>query len=329
MNREELKNVLDENIKRINELDIDSIESGVKNIHGILLTIVKSKDDKNSNKTTNYTTPVDTMNSDLFEISNSNSNSNSNSKKTSSNNFNKFDDFIFLQEDISFNISNQFLKLLIRIENFEFPNDEDEKKVEIIIIQILQILQGILLIHPNSRNIFKGKYNMTIMIKLLNPKSNMRPNFLMIIECVLMLVSLFIRNCENLRNFEELKGIELICGLIKGEYEEDEGDEKDDDNNGSNNNNNNNNNNDEQENQLTWQNVRIKSLEFLFFYLIPEFSKHLSNEETIIGKEDGIIRRSMESKILILKKYLNNEFVDGIVQEFVSDKPFGDSITMW
>lgn len=309
MDKEELKRNINENIRFINDIDIGIIIKGVDNIHQLLIKIIKIENevDENKNQISTKKNNLNTVNSDIFEINNKDNKDNNNNNKSKKVKFKIFNE---LQNDINYNICNQLLKLIIRIENFEIDNKIIKKKeIDELMIKILQILQGILLIHPNSRNIFKGKFNIKLLINLLNPKSDFKPNFIIIIETVLLLVSLFIRNCENLRNFEELNGIKLICELIKGDYENitQTGDE----------------------NQLNnWQNIRIKSLEFLFFYLIPEFNNLEFKQDTIIGN-DGILRRNMESKIKILKKYLNEEFVDGIVKEFLNDKPFGDSINYW
>lgn len=331
MDRKELEKSITQNFRKLNDLEIKNVFEGVKNLHDLLLKLIETENGS-GNESKNEV--VGSMMNKVDRIVDSSTvntvSSVMNEKKEKRI---KYEEFIELQDKVGYNITNQILILLVRFTKFDVTENENENENEEtkeMIVLMLRILQGVLLIHPQSRKCFKGKYNIELLMNILNPRSEMKPTFLMIIECVLMLVSLFIRNAENLRNFEELGGIELICQLIKGEDEDLGGNEGGDK---------------EGKDGLTWQNVRIKSLEFLFFYLIPEFEPELELEleteienedgkigegkETIVVEEDGIVRRSMESKIRILKKYLNEEFVEGIVTEFVRDKPFGSTVTRW
>lgn len=319
MSRSELEVCIEQSIRKINELDVGRVSEGVKNVHTLLLGLIQhggggmiatAKSGRNHSVVDSST--LNTLNSEMLE----------NTGTTSS----RFGEFRELQDRVEYNISMQLLVLIVRIENGEFAVKADADEL---VVHILQILQGVLLIHPRSRTCFRGKHNIRLFLRILDPNSPVRPSFLMIIECVLMLVSLFIRNAQNLRNFEELGGVELICKLIKGEYSDGNGNSSSDDDK--------NNNKDGHQDKinlsgsvLTWHNVRIKSLEFLFFYLIPEFDETATAPpaETVVGAE-GVLRRGMASKIGILKKHLNAEFVDGIVKEFVSDRPFGSAPTRW
>lgn len=319
MGRSELEVCIEQSIRQINELDVKAVSEGVRNVHTLLLRLIQTNRGQLSagavsaaggkNESIVDTSTLNTLNSELPE-------------REREEPAGGFEEFRQLQDRAEYNLATQLLVLIGRVGNGEFPVKVESDEL---VVRVLQILQGVLLIHPRSRTCFRGKHNIRLLIDLLDPRSQMQPSFLMIIECVLMLVSLFIRNAENLRNFEELRGVELICKLIKGEYS------------------------DTSSGTaiaapaptptLTWQSVRIKSLEFLFFYLIPEFhedapptaadaSLETPTPTTIIGS-DGVLRRGMASKIAILKRFLNDEFVDGIVREFVADRPFGVSRAVW
>lgn len=323
MVKSELEKYIENSIRKINELDIELVNNGVEKIHLLLLRLCQKIDLNKFDTNKSYLS--------TSTISNSIINNNSNIltdiqdeegiKVIDIKENPIFNEFVKLQDKVNYNITIQMINLINRLETEEFDNVKSNK----LIIRCLQILQGTLLIHPESRNCFRGKHDIKLLINILNPKSKIRTNSIMIIECVLMLVSLFIRNTENLRNFEQLDGIELICKLVKGENKfNDYEDEDEDDNEGKNE-------NDEyNDNETMWQNVRMKSLEFLFFYLIPEFNENDNDEmKEIVIKDNGILKRSMKSKIQILKKYLNEEFVDGIVKEYINDKPFGGIHSDW
>lgn len=174
----------------------------------------------------------------------------------------------------------------------------DSRENEFMVVRGLRILQGTLLLHPGSRHLFGGGYYMNQLISFLD---NEHPPAV-VVECVLLLVSVLVRHEGNIRTFERLQGLEKICSLVK-----------DDD--------------------PTRQSVRIKSLEFLFFYLVPNrgpidaAAPDGSLRKPGDGEFPGADRRILMQKVTNLKHHLNEEFVDEIVREFLNDKPFGDFTT--
>lgn len=71
---------------------------------------------------------------------------------------------------------------------------------------------------------------------------------------------------------------------------------------------------------------RLRILEFLFFYLIPETYQKKSS--AVCRDSSGLNqRRVTEEKQVMLGKYLSN--VDGLVNELHTSKPFGDMKHEW
>ena len=77
--------------------------------------------------------------------------------------------------------------------------------------------------------------------------------------------------------------------------------------------------------------LRLRILEFLFFYLIPETYQNTNitaRHEPSSSKTENIqLRRTTEDKQVLLGKYLSN--VDGLVHELHTSKPFGDMKHEW
>lgn len=271
-----------------------------------------------------------------------------------------FGEFIVLQDLIEYNLVSNLINLLnwairdrsngvgvgvsvgvsdvgVNGDSSDNGNERNTTRNRIICLD-LKILQGCLLLHPNSRKLFHNEHSMSILIGLLNPvlNSSMRTNI--IICCIPTLVSSLVRNVPNLRLFEQLDGPEIICNLLKGK------------NIATNHN---------VDDETEWQRVQVKVLEFLFFYLVPEFKSEQTQEQaqrqgqehcekngddgdddehnhnhnqTEIGIKvgnDGVVRRNMESKVQILNRYLNRDVTSGLMQEMIVSKPFGNMDIEW
>lgn len=76
---------------------------------------------------------------------------------------------------------------------------------------------------------------------------------------------------------------------------------------------------------------RLRILEFLFFYLIPETYQKSAHKRSVTKRDtpggDLQVRRTTEEKSVLLGKYLSN--VDGLVHELHTSKPFGDMKHEW
>lgn len=117
------------------------------------------------------------------------------------------------------------------------------------------------------------------------------------------LVSAMVREPRTIRMFEACNGVETMCRLFKSKE--------------------------------TPKTVKLRILEFLFFYLIPETknpilssSSNGKDNNNGAGNSDAAQlnllkqKKTTEEKSKMLRKYLGN--VDGLLAELESSKPFGD-----
>lgn len=258
-----------------------------------------------------------------------------------------FGEFILLQDLVEYNLVNNLINLLnwsIRDQGHDVSDATDDSVKNQIICLNLKILQGCLLLHPNSRKLFHNEHSMSILVGLLHPKLNASMRTNIIICCIPTLVSSLVRNVANLRLFEQLNGPEIICNLLKGKNISI---------------------NNRIDDEVEWQKVQVKVLEFLFFYLVPEFKSEGGQDQgrgesederdqkgqgdnkdqdqdqdqdkdretqTELGTKmgaDGVVRRNMENKVQILNRYLNRDVTSGLVQEMMVSKPFGNMNIEW
>lgn len=137
-----------------------------------------------------------------------------------------------------------------------------------------QIIQGILLIHPNSKRIFSiNHHNMKIILDLLdgcnntnnnnNNKDSANDNIKLSISLISTLIHILLKNYDNYRIFEDLNGCSILIKHFKLSSFENINDQN---NTNTNTNSNNNNNEDEELNN----NLNFKIIEFLMLYLSEE-----------------------------------------------------------
>lgn len=117
------------------------------------------------------------------------------------------------------------------------------------------------------------------LIKILSSKD---PE--VIIATINVLPAVMVREPANIRIFEECGGLAVIAKLLK-----------------------------DKESAKT---VKLRILEFLFFYLIPE-TKH----------PDKRGRKTTDQKAKLLSQHLTN--VNGLVRELHTTKPFGELDLEW
>jgi hypothetical protein len=122
---------------------------------------------------------------------------------------------------------------------------------------------------------------------------------------LLVLVTALLATPHNTRTFEHMDGLLTVTSLFKDEE--------------------------------TTQSVKVKLLEFLYFYLMPEAPSHPTSApstsklagafdrrpSTISGDDGGAAKkdiRTQEEKQHMLARYLNN--VEGLVQDLQESAPF-------
>ncbi|KAK9473140.1 cell division protein Cdc14 [Dipodascopsis tothii] len=162
---------------------------------------------------------------------------------------------------------------------------ESNDLTTLLILSTLNLLQGALLIHAASRRVFAREVNMTILLDLLEPQSSPAIQGATI-NC---LVCALVEEWDNVRTFEALDGLASVCSLFK---------RKD-----------------------TEKDVKLKILEFLFFYLVPEPPRPPEGSVRSLSSVRAR-RRTTEEKQKMLGKYLSN--VESIVHELQQNHPFGD-----
>jgi hypothetical protein len=140
-----------------------------------------------------------------------------------------FREFFKLQEGFEWNVAMRLIGTLDRLlaKGADGQND-------LLILSALDLIQGILLLHPPSKTLFSREQNMNLLLDLLEP-----------INCpaiqsatLLTLVVALIDTPINTRTFENLDGLLTVTSLFKS--------------------------------RSTSREVKLKLVEFLYFYLMPE-----------------------------------------------------------
>lgn len=171
---------------------------------------------------------------------------------------------------------------------------------DILILSSLSNLQGLLLLHPPSRIIFGREVYMNLLLDLLDPYNCPAIQS----QALLVLVTALLATPQNTRTFEHMDGLLTVTSLFKDEE--------------------------------TTQNVKVKLLEFLYFYLMPETP--ISNAQRSPSKLTGAFdqrsssangnngsgaqknTRTQDDKQYLLGKYLSN--VDALVEDLQESAPF-------
>jgi hypothetical protein len=185
---------------------------------------------------------------------------------------------------------------------------------DLLIIATLDLIQGVLLLHPPSRALFAREIYMNLLLDLLDP-----------INCpaiqsstLLTLVTALLDHPTNTRTFEELDGLLTVTSLFKL--------------------------------RATSREVKLKLVEFLYFYLMPEtptipIAGASAPNTAVLGLQrspsklaaaftrsvnnapDGRTTRetrSTDEKQRLLGRYLSN--VEDLVEDLKETAPFGGTV---
>ncbi|KAF2468785.1 cell division control protein 14 [Lindgomyces ingoldianus] len=219
-----------------------------------------------------------------------------------------FREFFRLQEGFEWNVATRVVDCLERLLGMASTRSDGQN--DLLILSALSNLQGLLLLHPPSRTIFGREIYMNMLLDLLDPYNCPAIQS----STLLVLVTALLATPQNTRTFESIDGLLTITSLFKSDE--------------------------------TTQNVKLKLLEFLYFYLMPEVpvspasapntamglhrspSKLVSAFEkrnsTVSGDDPGGASRknirTQEEKQHLLGRYLNN--VEGLVQDLRETAPF-------
>ncbi|KAK0387178.1 hypothetical protein NLU13_5491 [Sarocladium strictum] len=216
-----------------------------------------------------------------------------------------FQEFFKLQEGFEWNVATRLVGTLDRLlaQGGDGSND-------LLILSALDLIQGLLLLHPPSKSLFSREQNMNLLLDLLEP-----------VNCpaiqsatLLTLVTALISHPLNTRTFEALDGLLTVTSLFKS--------------------------------RSTSREVKLKLVEFLYFYLMPETpsipragqrdsvpamlqrspSKLAGafNADTRRGRAEsvgGSVTLTTEEKQELLSRHLSS--VEDLVKDLRSCAPFG------
>ncbi|EFQ28276.1 cell division control protein 14 [Colletotrichum graminicola] len=197
-----------------------------------------------------------------------------------------FREFFKLQEGFEWNVALRLINTLDRLMGKGTDGQND-----ILILSSLDLIQGVLLLHPPSKALFSREQNMNLLLDLLEP-----------VNCpaiqsatLLTLVTALIDTPTNTRTFEALDGLLTVTSLFKS--------------------------------RSTAREVKLKLVEFLYFYLMPEVpstpstpAADASRPRSRAGSESaGTL--TTEDKQELLGRHLSN--VEDLVRDLRTCTPFG------
>ncbi|KAL3422541.1 Cell division control protein 14 [Phlyctema vagabunda] len=217
-----------------------------------------------------------------------------------------FREFFKLQEGFEWNVALRLVNCLDRL-----MGKSNDGAHDLLILSTLDLIQGILLLHPPSRSLFSRELYMNHLLDLMEP-----------VNCpaiqsatLLTLVCALVDTPQNTRTFETLDGLLTVTSLFKS--------------------------------RSTSREVKLKLVEFLYFYLMPETPSIPSANGT--GSVPAMLQRSpsklagafnnraeggrkradsesestktTEEKQALLGRHLNS--VDDLVADLRESTPFG------
>ncbi|KAI1013258.1 hypothetical protein LB505_005122 [Fusarium chuoi] len=140
-----------------------------------------------------------------------------------------FREFFKLQEGFEWNVAMRLISTLDRLMAKGGDGGND-----LLILSALDLIQGVLLLHPPSKSLFSREQNMNLLLDLLEPFNCPAIQS----ATLLTLVTALIETPINTRTFESLDGLLTVTSLFKS--------------------------------RSTAREVKLKLVEFLYFYLMPE-----------------------------------------------------------
>ncbi|KAI9705129.1 MAG: hypothetical protein M1836_006912 [Candelina mexicana] len=216
-----------------------------------------------------------------------------------------FREFFKLQEGFECNVAIRLIACLERLLGKGSNGQND-----LLILSTLELIQGILLLHPPSRSLFGREVYMNLLLDLLDPSNcpAIQSSTLLTLVCALL------SNPQNTRVFETLDGLLTVTSLQKL--------------------------------RSTSREVKFKLMEFLYFYLMPEtpsvqsltapstavlqrspsklggaFSRNVGGAK---GGGEGEVAKTTEEKQALLGRYLPN--VEALVEDLKESAPFGGTV---
>jgi hypothetical protein len=144
-------------------------------------------------------------------------------------------------------VASRLIATLERLLGMAGSSDND-----LVILSALELLQGMLLLHPPSRTLFSREIYLNILLDLLDSAN---PPALQS-QAILVLMTVLLECPRNARTFEGMDGLLTVTSLLKS--------------------------------RGTSKDVRVRAMEFLSFYLMPEQSEN----ETYESQDTSTVQRS-------------------------------------
>ncbi|RLV86284.1 hypothetical protein JA9_004465 [Meyerozyma sp. JA9] len=111
--------------------------------------------------------------------------------------------FLALQDGFQHNLASRLL-CVYRYTNAAVVHDENYMEI---ILKTNRLLQGLLLLHPDSRSVFSSASNMSCVLQFVTRKD--LPSGLMV-SFVSTLIHILLKKSKNMRQFEQLNGCTAV-----------------------------------------------------------------------------------------------------------------------
>ncbi|TVY80296.1 Cell division control protein [Lachnellula suecica] len=217
--------------------------------------------------------------------------------------------FFMMQDSFEGNIAVRLIALLDKL-----LGQADSMENERLIMKTLELMQGVLLLHPQSRNLFSKDYIMNQLFDLLEPSWCPATQTF----TIAVLVAALLDSPQNIRNFEENDGLLVITSALRSD---------------------------------TTRSVKMKLMEFIYFYLMPETPALPSAKGTASGPSllqrspsklarvafgrgdtggrkradsESLSTRTTEEKQMLLGKHMDK--VEDLVADLRDGTPFGGAV---
>ncbi|KAG5977538.1 hypothetical protein E4U55_006687 [Claviceps digitariae] len=215
-----------------------------------------------------------------------------------------FREFFKLQEGFEWNVAMRLIGTLDRLMAKGSDGQND-----LLILSALDLIQGVLLLHPPSKTLFSREQNMNLLLDLLEPFNCPAIQSATLLTLVVALID----TPSNTRTFEGLDGLLTVTSLFKS--------------------------------RSTSREVKMKLVEFLYCYLMPETpsipradqldsvpSMLQRSPSKLVGaftadgrrmraNSSGVLTLTTHEKQELLSRHLSN--VEDLVKDLKNCAPFG------
>ncbi|KAI2640287.1 putative cell division control protein [Xylaria nigripes] len=214
-----MENLLSLAFDNLSSYDSAKIRKGLRQVEGLLANICLSRQDASKDRRASV----------AREATQPQESSISTKKLSDLADDPAFYEFFKLQEGFEWNVAVRLVNTLDRLlaKGGDGSND-------LLILNALDLMQGVMLLHPPSKVLFSREMYMNLLLDLIEP------DFCPAIQSatLLTLVTALIDTPQNTRTFENLDGLQAITSLFRS--------------------------------RSTSRDVKLKLIEFLYFYLMPE-----------------------------------------------------------